>query len=134
MKKKILSVLLAVVMLASACSMMIVPVSAETTSTLTIDENDGAYKIANADDVETFRTMMVGGETFAGKTVKLTANIDMKDAGDYLFNDKQKGFLGTFDGQGYSISNLTVAGGSNNGFFGFAGTTSWKFSDKRVCV
>ena len=131
MKKKILSVLLAVVMLASACSMMIVPVSAATTLST---DNSGAYLISSAADVETFRTMMVNGETFAGKTVKLTDDIDMKNAGDYLFNDKQKGFLGTFDGQGYSISNLTVAGGSNNGFFGFAGTTSWKFSDKSNVV
>lgn len=119
MKKKILSVLLAVVMLASACSMMIVPVSAATTLST---DNSGAYLISSAADVETFRTMMVGGETFAGKTVKLTTDIDMNNTQYTIANDATTpvyGFLGIFDGQGHTISKLNVSGSNPyNGFFG----------------
>lgn len=131
MKKKILSVLLAVVMLASACSMMIVPVSAATTSTLTIDENDGAYKIANADDVETFRTMIQNGETFKDKTVKLTANVKLDSNYKYTITQgsTKYGFEGTFNGNGFSIIGLNISG-SNVGFFGYlTGTDSKTYNN-----
>ena len=140
MKKKILSVLLAVVMLASACSMMIVPVSAATTLST---DNSGAYLISSAADVETFRTMMIGGETFAGKTVKLTADIDMTDLDttekSYVYtmdNTQGHGFMGTFDGQGYTISNLIVDGNKSNGFFGWADgdSTNWSYENNKVTI
>ena len=59
-------------------------------------------------------------DNFAGKTVKLTADIDM--AGETwasTFDYTGSGvtyFNGTFDGQGHKISNLTLSGTGNLGF------------------
>ncbi len=63
-----------------------------------------------------------GGEKFEGKTVYLAANIDMKDITDFVpigsgsslnsYGSATPKFCwcGTFDGQGYTISNLKVEG------------------------
>lgn len=128
MKKKILSVLLAVVMLASACSMMIVPVSAETTLST---DNSGAYLISSAADVETFRTMIQNGETFKDKTVKLTANVKLDSNYTYTITQgsTKYGFEGTFNGNGFSIIGLNISG-SNVGFFGYlTGTDSKTYNN-----
>lgn len=51
-----------------------------------------------------------GGNTFAGKTVKLGANINLSNTAwtPIGLNGDQIGFAGTFDGQGYIISNLLI--------------------------
>ena len=46
--------------------------------------------------------------TFEGKTVVLGGDID---ATDVALNPLSADFKGTFDGQGYTISNATLAGG-----------------------
>jgi len=51
---------------------------------------------------------------FSGKTIELTANIDLSE-------EKWRpisGFAGTFDGKGFSISNLTVTDYTNAALFG----------------
>lgn len=115
MKKKFLSVLLAVVMLASACSMMIVPVSAATTSTLTKDDT-GAYLITSADDMDTFQSEVKSGVfENADVVVKLTTDITLNTT--YTYNEEKHGFWGTFDGQGHTIDGLSVSG-KFSGLFG----------------
>ena len=59
-----------------------------------------------------------GTDSFAGKTVNLTANIDLKQADWTSIGTSAKPFLGTFDGNGKTISNLFGAANAN-GLFGY---------------
>lgn len=64
-----------------------------------------------------FAKQVNNGNTYSGKTVKLTANIDLLEYYWTWIN----GFRGTFNGQNYTISNLYVEGprtGSGYGLFG----------------
>ena len=61
------------------------------------------FKIATLDDLLTFKALVEGGET--GLYAELTADIDMSSKTDW---DGIGGtYTGTFDGKGYTISNLT---------------------------
>lgn len=108
MKNKLLSIILAVAILASLCSMMIVPVSAATASSLSTD-SDGAYLIQSAKDMDTFQTEVKSGVfENADVVVKLTTDITLNTT--YTYNGEKHGFWGTFDGQGHTIDGLTVSG------------------------
>ena len=87
---------------------------------------DGAYNVYNADGMLWLANEVnVNKNSFSGKTVKLTANIDL--AGIDWKPIGQTGstqFKGTFDGQNHTISNLTInttdKGGSYaSGLFGW---------------
>ena len=53
---------------------------------------------------------------FAGTTLKLAADIDMKEVADYpMIGDETHAYAGTFDGQNHTVSNLTPAVGSKYG-------------------
>ena len=71
---------------------------------------DGNYLISNADELMYFaKTVNIDKNSYAGKTVKLTSNINL--AGENWAPIGQTGateFKGLFDGQGYTISNMTV--------------------------
>lgn len=78
------------------------------------DEN-GTYTIHNAKDWSTFVSMVNEGNTFEGKTVKLAADIDLKNElqapiglkeNNDLWNDVT--FAGTLDGQNHAIKNLKI--------------------------
>jgi len=59
---------------------------------------------------------------FQGKTIELTANIDLSE-------EKWRpisGFSGTFDGKGFSISNLSISDYSNAALFGTASMATIK--------
>ncbi len=141
--KKLLSVLLTLAML---LSMVAIPVVAETTqstvigydpaistaartdnaanvaaateitaATTILDANVTYYKIATPEGLAQFAVLM-RTNTFAGKTVYLTADIDMLNV-TYDPSAPQTTattiasspyFAGTFDGQGYVISNLHI--------------------------
>ncbi len=96
--------------------------------------------ISNLDELKKFRDAVNAGDTYAGKTVTLTADIDL--AGEnwtpigvttydkkYEPVDPSVIFSGTFDGNNKKISNLkiekTIGGGAdaeaNLGLFGFTG-------------
>ncbi len=73
---------------------------------------DGTIVIENAAALMGFAADVNNGvSTFAGKTVKLTSDIDMKDYAwtpiGGLESYPSVTFAGTFDGQGHTISNLT---------------------------
>lgn len=76
--------------------------------------------INNVDDLKVFRDDVNSGNTYAGKTVKLYGDIDLGNEEWIPIGNSTTNFQGTFDGQNYTISNLTVnmPGKSNAGFFG----------------
>ncbi|MBQ3541995.1 MAG: hypothetical protein IJA45_02595 [Oscillospiraceae bacterium] len=82
---------------------------------------DGPYTLDSAADLAGFAQLVAGGNTFAGKTVKLGANINM--GGDAVLKDGKlcfhpigvdvsgesdaiSAFSGTFDGNNHTISNI----------------------------
>lgn len=76
--------------------------------------------ISTLEELKSFRDEVNAGNTFAGKTVELAANIDlMSEEWTPIGNDTNK-FQGTFDGKGYTVGNLVITGNNSNaGFFGF---------------
>ena len=71
------------------------------------------YSIGSAESLVEFQQSVAKGNTWKGKTVVLADDIDLEN----VTWTPIKGFGGTFDGQGHTISNLTVIGESNVGFF-----------------
>ena len=61
---------------------------------------DTEYTILNADGWNEFCTQVTDGNTFAGKTIKLDADISVSA----MAGDGDHRFYGTFDGQGHTLS------------------------------
>lgn len=92
------------------------------------EKGNFALEISDAAGLAAFRDSVNAGMTYAGLTVKLTADIDLSTQGNwnpignrYALNDKtavdttkeegkayRKAFMGTFDGQGHTISGLLI--------------------------
>lgn len=97
---------------------------------LSTPEEKAAYvlEISTAAELASFRDRVNAGMTYEGLTVKLTANIDLSTQGNwnpignrYVLNGGtpvdttkddgatyRKAFMGTFDGQGHTISGLFI--------------------------
>ena len=97
---------------------------------LSTDAEKAAYalEISTAAELASFRDRVNAGMTYKGLTVKLTADIDLSNQGNWnpignryaLNNGKpvdttkekykayRKAFMGTFDGQGHTISGLFI--------------------------
>lgn len=101
MKKRALSLLLATVMILS--TLVIIPVTAETN---TFNANDATPKITTLADLNAFDEAVEDGNTFAGTTIQLAADIELtSDFKGIGTNDGgKKGFGGIFDGQGHTIT------------------------------
>ena len=69
---------------------------------------------------EEYTRATVAPNDFAGKTFKLTQDIDLGNEPWTPIGNSNNIFKGTFDGQGHTITNLVVNGGSNSnqGLFG----------------
>ena len=80
----------------------------------------GEYEISTESGLFKFADMVKAGNTFKGKTVKLTDDIEMTQNWTPigLGGQNDPTFMGTFDGQGYTISNLTVEAAEYPAFFG----------------
>ena len=80
------------------------------------DEN--TYYIATVDDLKAFAKMVNDDTSFAGKIIKLTADIDLANEPwtPLVTGDARRAF--TFDGGNKTISNLNATGEKNVGFFG----------------
>lgn len=79
------------------------------------------YLINDLDDLKIFQEMVNGGETFDNQFVKLTADINLNSVAWTPIGNSTNRFLGTFDGDNHTISNLVVDVDTNNaGLFGFA--------------
>ena len=84
------------------------------------------YLIRNVNDLKLLAEKVNNGTDYEGKYFKQTADIDLNNEpwtpiGTVINNGKDaKPFKGTFDGDGYKITNLKVTGNSNNaGLFGY---------------
>lgn len=114
-KKRLLSVL-------SAAALAVTPACLLNASAA--EGADVTVKLSNAEELVQFKTAWDNGDYAADNlTVELTDNIDMKDiewTGLYQFK-------GTFNGNGYTISNMTITSSdipsySNNANLGFFNT------------
>ncbi len=79
------------------------------------------YLISNLEELKYFRDDVNAGNTYNGKHVKLTASIDLASEADWtpIGNGTNK-FQGFFDGNGQTISNLTITSAPQyTGFFGY---------------
>ena len=68
---------------------------------------DDTYTISNAEELKEFRDDVNNGDSFAGKTVVLTNDIDLDGSDDNQWTPISP-FYGTFDGQGNTISGLYI--------------------------
>ena len=71
---------------------------------------NGVYSISNANGLFAFaESVNVDGKTYSGKTVKLTADINLNNAEwTPVGQTGATQFMGTFDGDNHTISNLTI--------------------------
>ena len=85
-------------------------------------EVNGGYEIYSAQGMQWLAEQVNGGNNFSGKTVTLTANIDLDGIEWTPIGTEGKPFCGNFDGNGKTISNLQIDKGSMNdvGLFGYA--------------
>ena len=80
---------------------------------------DNEYLISTVNGLKWLATTTNGGNTFAKKTVKLTANLDLNNEEWTPIGKSGAAFQGTFDGQNYTVSNLTITGNKSDvGLFG----------------
>ena len=92
-------------------------------------EKDGIYHIINASGLMYFSDKVNDyGNSFSGKTVVLDADIDLGNAAwTPVGQTGATQFVGTFDGQSYTISNLKInntdeGGNCSTGLFGWLNT------------
>ena len=88
------------------------------------DAVSGAYQIDDANDLDMLRKGVAAGLATVGETFNQTANIDMSTAGpfagigSYAANlNSGVAFCGTYDGQGYKISNVDFTQRNYGGVF-----------------
>ena len=84
-----------------------------TSDTSWYNEIGTEFVLTTAEQFAGFRDLVDGGNTFAGKTVKLGVNIDLANKpfdpigfGYYNAETNTRVFMGTFDGQNHTIYNL----------------------------
>ena len=72
---------------------------------------NGVYQVDDAADLKAIAAKVNAGDTFVGKTVKLTADIDLKNENWTPIGSAymDHGFMGSFDGNGYAIKNLNIS-------------------------
>ena len=84
------------------------------------------FVIQNAEQFKAFRDNVNAGDTFAGKTIKLMADIDLNNEAWTPIGTESNPFVGTFDGNNKTISNLKITAGNYAGLFGYVSTATIK--------
>lgn len=81
----------------------------------------GDIVITNLEELKAFRDAVNAGTTYSGATVKLAADINLNNEEWTPIGNSAHAFQGTFDGQNYVISNLSINTPKNSyvGLFGF---------------
>ena len=91
-----------------------------------LSSSNNTYHITTAEDLIQLSNSVNSEMNFEGTTVFLDADIDFSGSLSEQFEpigkDMDKGFQGTFDGQGYIISNLAINSSSLTciGLFGYS--------------
>lgn len=101
---------------------VIYEVKADTVPSGYVEDENGNVSISDADGLFWLaKQVNENGNTFAGKTVVLAADIDLKNAAWTPIGTSTNQFKGTFDGQNKTISNISANCPSmeNVGLFGF---------------
>ena len=131
MKKKILALLLAFVLALGLCA-------CGDSGLAVIDDT---YEVSSAKGLQKIAKMSNNNkQSFAGKTILLTADIDMSDVEWIpIGQNGNNAFCGTFDGQGHTITNLNVELGDGYyvaGLFGYVNGTvkNLKITDSVIHV
>ncbi len=99
------------------CLLLILPpVPARAASAVTV--------IRTAEDLAAFSQAVGAGETYAGRTVTLAADIDMTGrdftaVGVWAGDDYSRVFQGVFDGDGHAVTGLTVTAAPGSTAMGF---------------
>jgi len=83
---------------------------------------EGNYLVGDVVSLKSLAKFVNGGNKLQGKSVKLTADIDLAGEEWTPIGNSTNTFNGTFDGQGHKISNLVVTG--NNSYVGLFGFTT----------
>lgn len=88
---------------------------------LNTDEDNNIY-LYSAEELTTFARTVNEGNSYAGQTIMLASDIDLNNAAFAPIGNWDSAFEGTFDGQGYTISNLMINApeGEGVGLFGVA--------------
>ena len=132
MKKRLFSLCLCCAMLLTLLSASVIGVRADAAVAPNTDwynETETSFTLGTAADLLGFAKLLSEGNSFAGKTLKLSADIDLNPG--YTGEEAQpatvwqdvsgKAFSGVFDGQGHSISGLYMTAATEfAGFFGYA--------------
>ncbi len=94
---------------------------------VTTDPVDGVIEISNAVELNLFRASInKNNSLYNRKTVKLTADIDLKNAEwTPIMMEGTNGNLITFDGQGHTISNFKVTADEGKRYSGLFGTANF---------
>lgn len=94
----------------------------------TVENNTGADTVSitkgividTVEELENLAQAVNSGTTYKGKTIVLTADIDLKNKEWTPIGNKTNNFQGTFDGNGHTISNLKITGNKDDvGLFGY---------------
>lgn len=88
----------------------------------TLQQINGVYQINSPADLCKFAEIVNGGETSA--SAALNVDLDMKDFSEAFtpIGLQKKPYLGKFNGNGHTISNLHITGKDNVGLFGTVGS------------
>ena len=101
------------------------------------------YLIEDVEDLKLLAKKVNGGTTYEKTYFKQTADIDLNNEpwtpiGTVIVINNGKDarpFKGTFDGDGYKITNLKVTGNSNNaGLFGYTQDATIKNCNVKMCI
>lgn len=83
--------------------------------------DDTTFTISNAEQLKGLAYLVNGGTSFRNKTIKLGDSIDLHSEAWTPIGTATHKFYGSFDGNGKTISNLSVSGNNNVALFGNAG-------------
>lgn len=121
--KKLFAVIIAVMVVMSSMSTVLFGslVSADTVESLSGEGTvEAPYQIGSVAELEWFRDDVNAGNTYSGKYVELTANINLSDIAWTPIGNSSEKFMGYFNGNDKTISNLTVETDSDYaGLFGY---------------
>lgn len=89
----------------------------------TVEESSGDVTISSAEGLAWFASQVNGGDSFKGKTITLSADIDVSAYEWVPIGTRTSPFSGTFDGDGNTISGLVLNAPASDdtyvGLFGF---------------